>query len=124
MARLDSARRRQNDVRQDLLVLEDVLLEDVLDGGHREVVGGGNFTLAVRTENPELRAVRHQRHRKARRMDDVARAVVAEDRVVLVLAGDGKAARTALLEAHEFLVAVVPTARALVDVAADGTLVS
>ena len=52
-------------------------------------------------------------------MDDVARAV-AEDRVELVLAIDGEAARAALLQAVELLVPEVPAARPLHQVAADG----
>ena len=52
-------------------------------------------------------------------MHDVARAV-AEDRVILVLAIDGEAARAALLQAVELLVAEVPAARPLREVPADG----
>jgi len=52
-------------------------------------------------------------------MDDVARAV-AEDGVQLVLALDGEAPRAALLQARELLVPVVPAARPLGEVAADG----
>ena len=52
-------------------------------------------------------------------MDDVTGAV-AEDRVVLVLALDGEAPRAALLQAVELLVAEIPAARPLHDVAADG----
>src|SRR5262245_59376609 len=57
-------------------------------------------------------------------MNDVARALVAEDGVVLVLAVHGKAARSALLEADELLVPEVPAARALVEVAADRSLIA
>ena len=57
-------------------------------------------------------------------MDDVARAVVAEDRVILVLAGRREAAVAALLEADELLVAEVPAPRPLIDVPADRTLVA
>src|SRR5262249_57314118 len=54
----------------------------------------------------------------------VARSVVAEDGVVLVLAGRREAAAAALLEADEFFAAEVPAARTLVDVAADRSLVA
>src|SRR5438105_10183598 len=57
-------------------------------------------------------------------MDDVARTVVAEDRVVLILAVDREAARSALLVADELLGAEVPAPRTLVDVAADRPLVA
>src|SRR4029450_7107444 len=56
-------------------------------------------------------------------MNDVARTVVAEDGVVLILAVHGEAARAALLVADELFVAVVPAAGALIDVAADRRLV-
>jgi hypothetical protein len=52
-------------------------------------------------------------------VDDEAGAA-AEDRVVFVLAGDGEAGVAALLEAHELGAAVVPAARALEEVAAEG----
>ena len=52
-------------------------------------------------------------------MDDVA-GTVAEDRVELVLAVHGEAARAALLQAVELLVPEVPAARTLIQVAADG----
>ena len=57
-------------------------------------------------------------------MDDVARSVVAEDGVILVLAVHGEAARAALLVADELFVAEVPAARTLVDVAADRALIA
>ena len=57
-------------------------------------------------------------------MDDVARAA-AEDGVELVLAVHGEKQRVAaLLEADELLVAEVPAARPLVEVAADRALVA
>jgi hypothetical protein len=44
-------------------------------------------------------------------MDDVARTVVAENRVVLVFAGGGKTPAAALLETEELFVAEIPAAR-------------
>ena len=88
----DVSRRRQNHVRQELVIVQHVLLEHVLQRRHREVLSGRHFTFALRSDDPELRAVREQRHRQARRMHDVAGAVVAEDRVILVLPVDCKAA--------------------------------
>ena len=57
-------------------------------------------------------------------MHDVARAIVAEYRVVLVLTGRREAPVAAFLETNEFLVAEVPAARPLIDVAAHGARVS
>ena len=79
---------------------------------------GLDLALARGTDDAELRAERDRGHRQARRVDDVA-GTAAEDRVVLVLAVHGEAARAALLQAVELLVAVVPAARTLVQVAAD-----
>ena len=59
----------------------------------------------------EPRAVRHERHREAGRVHDVARPVVAEDRVVLVLTLLRVADLAALLAAGEQLVAEVPAAQ-------------
>src|SRR5947208_3410142 len=56
-------------------------------------------------------------------MYDVGRAA-AEYRVVLVLALRGEALRAALLQADGLFKAVVPTARALTEVSADGSEVS
>src|SRR6266487_2872194 len=118
------ARGGKDDVGQQVLVLQHVLLQYIRHGRHREVIGGGDFALTLRPEHAELRAVRNEGHRQARWVDDVARTVVAEDRVVLVFAADGEAARAAFLETDELLVAEVPAARPLVDVAADGPLIA
>ena len=52
------------------------------------------------------------------------RRAAAEDGVELVLARRREAGVAALLEADELLVAEVPAARALIQVAADGSLVA
>src|SRR4029078_1231482 len=83
----------------------------------------GHQALAVRTKETERRAICDEGHREARRMHDEAGAA-AEDSLELVLARGREAPVAALLEADELLVAEVPAAWPLVEIAADGTLIA
>ena len=120
---LHVAGRRQDDVRQQLVGREHVLHPDVLHRRHREVVGSVDDALAVRTDEPELRAVRDRGHSETGRMDDVSRTV-AEDGVELILARRREAGVPAFFVADEFFVAVIPAPRPLVDVAAQRALIA
>src|SRR5262249_61765404 len=88
---------------------------------HGEVTRRGHLTFSLRSEDPEFRAIREERHCQIRRMHDVTRPVVSENRMKLILAGRREAAIAALLEADEFFIAEIPAARTLIDVAADGS---
>ena len=111
------SRRRQDDVRHDLVRLQHGFAVEILVR-HLEELAGIDLARAVRSDDAEASAVGDHRHREARRMNDVAGAI-AEDRVELVLAFHREAARAALLQAVELFVAEVPAARPLHDVAAD-----
>ena len=73
-------------MRQDLVVGQNAFFPDILQRRQREEIGRCDRSLAIWTDNSERRAVRDERYGEAGRVDDVARAVVAEDGVVLILA--------------------------------------
>src|SRR5439155_6207228 len=98
--------------------------EDVAQRRHREVFGRRDFAFSRGAGETEFCAVCDQWHGQTGRMHDVARTVVAEDRMKLVFTRWREAAVAALLIAVEFLVAEIPAARPLIDIAADGTLVA
>ena len=112
------AGRREDHVRQDLRRTKHGLAHEVLVR-HLVVVRSRNFPLACGSDDAEPRIEGNRRHGQARRMDDVTGSA-AEDGVILILAVDGEASRSTLLQAIELLVAVVPAARALIQIAADG----
>src|SRR5438132_422867 len=80
------AGRRQNDVRQQLVVGEYVFLQNVLRRRHGEVLRRGHFAFSSRSENTEASAVCNERNREVGRVHNVAWTVVAENRVILILA--------------------------------------
>src|SRR5215831_16370922 len=109
---------------QQLVISENVFLLDILRSRHREVVGGRHLALSVRSEDPETGAIRNERHREIRWMHDVARSIVSENGMKLILARRRKAAVAALLETDEFFIAEIPAPGTLIDVPADGSGVS
>src|SRR5205085_1658299 len=118
VAALDVAWRRQDGVRQELVRLEDVLLLHI-HPRQREELGRRHDSLALGPDNPEAGPIREHRHGQARGMHDEARAA-AENGVELVLARDREAGGASLLQAVELLVAEIPAARTLIEIAADG----
>src|SRR5262249_28533919 len=82
------------------------------------------LTLALRPLNLGLGAEGNQAWRERGRIDDDARVPLGEDRGVAIFAVEGKALVAAFQEADGGLVAEVPAAVALAEVAAEGAHVA
>src|SRR6478672_2889293 len=106
------------DFSNELVVLEYVFAAQVAFGRKREELVEWDFELSIRAHNGKAGSQSYQHRRQIRRVN-YERRPTAENRVVLVLSGCGKALRATLFQTLCFFQAKVPAARPLAEVTSD-----